>query len=127
MAKLYRSIEIMNECGTAKKALDSASEWMKRTACGKMLLTKDEVAALLELCARLAMSVDLNLDAFDVAMKERDALKQSQQASSPKVKEESRPAAFRLQDAAEEQAWESLSASKDAPDGGFFPLGGLTP
>lgn len=125
MAKLYRSIEIMNECGTAKKALDSASEWMKRTACGKMLLTKDEVAALLELCARLAMSVDLNLDAFDVAMKERDALKQSQQASSPKEpKEESRPAAFRLQDAAEEQAWESLSASRGASDGGFFPLGG---
>ena len=122
MAKLYRSIEIMDECGTAKKALDSASKWMERTACGKMLLTKDEVAALLELCARLAMSVDLNLDAFDVAMKERDALKQSQQASSPK--EESRPAAFRLQDAAEEQAWESLSASRGGTDGGFFPLEG---
>lgn len=103
MSKLYHSFEITGNHKDAKKILDFASEWTKRTACGKLVLSKDEVDAVLGFCAALMLSVDANLDAF-----EKTAEKNGIEEKANPIKEP-RPANLYMMNEAEEQAWQTMA------------------
>lgn len=103
MSRLYHSFEITGSHKDAKKILDFASEWTKRTACGKLVLSKDEVDAVLGFCAALMLSVDANLDAF-----EKTAEKNGIEEKANPVKEP-RPANLYMMNEAEEQAWQTMA------------------
>lgn len=122
MSRLYHSFEIVNNHKDAKKILDFASEWTKRTACGKLVLSKDEVDAVLGFCASLMLSADANLDAF-----EKTAEKNGVEEKENPVKEP-RPANLYMMNEAEEQAWQTMADSRhpSGQDSGKNCFAGLT-
>lgn len=122
MSKLYHSFEIVSSHKDAKNILDFASEWTKRTACGKLVLSKDEVDAVLGFCAALMLSVDANLDAF-----EKTAEKNGIEEKANSVKE-SRPANLYMMNEAEEQAWQTMAGCghPSGQDSGKNCFAGLT-